>query len=131
MAKRIDEQVGARAVRLVTEHQDEYPTQLGVSRESMRRWVARAQVDAGSHQGRTSEELAEIKELRAKVRRLESDNEVLKAATAFFADNGVHYYSSILANHRPFPSFPFSDQYTISVSGLHSSSVYRPNLVSA
>jgi transposase-like protein len=95
MPKKIDEQVRARAVRLVTEHQEEYPTetaameavakQLGVSRESVRRWVAQAQVDAGTREGRTSAELAEIKELRAKVRRLESDNEILKAATVFFA----------------------------------------------
>jgi len=95
MPKRIDEQVKARAVRLVTEHLEEYPTetaalaavaaQLGVSRESVRRWVAQAQVDAGTRDGRTSDELAEIKELRARVRRLESDNAILKAATVFFA----------------------------------------------
>jgi len=95
MPKRIDEQVKARVVRLVTEHLDEYPTataamtavaaQEGVARESVRRWVAQAQVDAGTRQGRTSAELAEIKDLKAKVRRLESDNAILKAATVFFA----------------------------------------------
>jgi len=95
MPKRIDEQVKARAVRLVTDHLAEYPTetaalaavaaQLGVSRESVRRWVAQAHVDAGTREGRTSDELAEIKELKAKVRRLESDNAILKAATVFFA----------------------------------------------
>ena len=93
--KRIDEEVKARAVRLVLEHGGEYPTmtaatvavarQLGVARESVRRWVAQAQVDAGDRQGRTSSELAEIKELKARVRRLESDNAILKAATVFFA----------------------------------------------
>ncbi|WP_158292985.1 MULTISPECIES: hypothetical protein [Kribbella] len=45
----------------------------------------RAQVDAGDRQGATTEELAEIRELKAKVRRLESDNAILKAATVFFA----------------------------------------------
>lgn len=95
MPKRIDEEVKARAVRLVLEHAGEYPTttaavvavakQLGVARESVRRWTAQAQVDAGDRQGRTSSELAEIKELRARVRRLESDNAILKAATVFFA----------------------------------------------
>ena len=37
------------------------------------------------HQGATSEELAEIKELKAKVRRLEEDNEILRRASIFFA----------------------------------------------
>ncbi len=51
----------------------------------MRRWVVQAQVDGGQRQGATSEELAEIKTLKAKVRRLEEDNAILKAATVFFA----------------------------------------------
>ena len=93
--KRIDGEVKARAVRLVLEHAGEYPTttaatvavvkQLGVARESVRRWVVQAQVDAGGRGGRTSEELAEIKELKAKVRRLEEDNEILRRASIFFA----------------------------------------------
>lgn len=94
MPKKIDEQLKVRAVRLVTEHRQEYPTltaaceavarQVGVGKESVRRWVRQAEVDAGDREGRTSEELAEIKELKAKVRRLEADNEILKAATVFF-----------------------------------------------
>lgn len=94
MPKKIDEQLKTRAVRLVTEHRREYPTltaaceavarQVGVGKESVRRWVRQAEVDAGDREGRTSEELAEIKELKAKVRRLEADNEILKAATVFF-----------------------------------------------
>jgi len=94
MPKKIDEQLKVRAVRLVTEHSQEYPTltaaceavarQVGVGKESVRRWVRQAEVDAGDREGRTSEELAEIKELKAKVRRLEADNEILKAATVFF-----------------------------------------------
>ena len=96
MPKKIDEQLKARAVRLVTEHQQEYPTQtaaceavarqVGVGKESVRRWVRQAEIDTGDRQGRTSQELAEIKELKAKVRRLEADNEILKAATVFFAE---------------------------------------------
>jgi transposase len=80
---------------LVNEHLSEYPSltaaaeavakQVGVAKESVRRWVLQAQVDAGDRDGRTSEELAEIKALKAKVRRLEDDNAILKAATVFFA----------------------------------------------
>ena len=95
MPKKIDAQLKARAVRLVTEHQQEYPSltaaceavarQMGVGQESVRRWVRQGEVDAGTREGRTSEELAEIRELKARVRRLESDNEILKAATVSFA----------------------------------------------
>lgn len=94
MPKKIDEELKARAVRLVTEHQGEYSSltaasavvakQLGVGKESVRRWVLQAQVDGGDRDGLSSAELAEIKALKAKVRRLEEDNAILKAATVFF-----------------------------------------------
>jgi transposase len=94
MPKRIDQELKARAVRLVTEHLGEYPSvtaasaavakQLGVGQESVRRWVVQSQVDGGQRQGATSEELAEIRTLKAKVRRLEEDNAILKSATVFF-----------------------------------------------
>ena len=59
--------------------------QLGVGKESVRRWAIQAEVDGGRRQGPTTEELAEIKSLKAKVRRLEEDNAILKSATVFFA----------------------------------------------
>ncbi|AXH97987.1 IS3 family transposase [Ornithinimicrobium avium] len=93
MPKKIDPELKARAVRLVTEHLSEYPSltaasaavakQLGVGRESVRRWVIQAQVDAGGRDGVTSEELEQIKSLKSRVRRLEEDNAILKAATGF------------------------------------------------
>ena len=95
MPKKIDEELKARAVRLVQDHLGEYSSvtaasaavakQVGVGKESVRRWVIQAQVDGGQRQGATSEELAEIKALKAKVRRLEEDNAILKSATVFFA----------------------------------------------
>lgn len=94
MPKKIDEELKARAVRLVTEHRGEYQNltaasfavakQLGVSRESVRRWVAQADIDAGGRPGVTSEELEEIKRLKTEVRRLREDVAILKAATSFF-----------------------------------------------
>ena len=56
-----------------------------MTRESVRRWVAQAEVDDGARPGTTSEESAEIKRLKAENRRLREDNEILKAATVFFA----------------------------------------------
>ena len=56
-----------------------------MGKESVRRWVIQAQVDGGQRQGATTEEMAEIKALKAKVRRLEEDNAILKSATVFFA----------------------------------------------
>ena len=95
MPKKIDPELKARAVRLVNEHLGEYPSltaaaavvakQLGVGKESVRRWVIQSQIDDGQRHGATSEELAEVKRLKAKVRRLEEDNAILKAATVFFA----------------------------------------------
>jgi transposase-like protein len=93
--KKIDPKVKERCVRLVLDHLQEYPTltaaaeavarREGVGKESVRRWVIQAQIDGGRRQGATSEELAEIKELKAKVRRLEEDNEILRRASIFFA----------------------------------------------
>ena len=95
MPKKIDPMVKERCVRLVLDHLQEYPTltaaaaavarREGVGKESVRRWVLQAQIDGGQRQGATSEELAEIKALKAKVRRLEEDNEILRRASIFFA----------------------------------------------
>lgn len=95
MPKRIDAELKARAVRLVSEHQQEYPSltaaaaavarQLGVGKESVRRWVLQAKVDSGERPGMTSQEHEEIKRLKAENRRLREDVAILRAATSFFA----------------------------------------------
>ncbi len=95
MPKKIDEELRARAVRLVMEHRSEYPTltaavqavakQVGVGKESVRRWVAQAEIDTGARPGTTTKESAEVKRLKAENRQLREDVAILKAATTFFA----------------------------------------------
>ena len=70
MPKQIDDAIKERAVRLVTGHRAEYSSlaaacravagQVGVGKESVRRWVRPAEIDAGDADGRTTDELAEI-----------------------------------------------------------------------
>jgi|SRR6478752_5007530 transposase len=85
-----------RAVRMVAEVQGEYPSQwaaigavaekLGIgSTETLRKWVRRAEVDAGQRPGLTSEEHTEIKRLKRENAELRRANEILKAASSFFA----------------------------------------------
>jgi transposase len=95
MANRYDENTKARAVRLVREHAGDYETEwaamkaisarLGMSAETLRRWVRQAEVDAGEAPGVTTDAAREIRELRRKCRELEATIEILKAATDFFA----------------------------------------------
>ena len=59
---------------------------LGIgTAETLRKWVRQGQVDAGSRPGVTSEESAELKRLRRENAELRRANEILKAASAFFA----------------------------------------------
>lgn len=95
MPSKYDEQTKAKAVRLVTEHVQDYDSEwaaitavagrLGMTPETLRRWVRQAQVDSGSADGVTSESAREIRELKRKNAELERTVEILKAATSFFA----------------------------------------------
>ena len=95
MPKTYDPEFKARAVRLVRDHLADYGSvtaasfavgaQLGVSRETLRRWVVQAQVDGGIRPGVTTTEAEEIRRLKAEVKRLREAKEILKAASIFFA----------------------------------------------
>lgn len=88
-------EIRERAVRLVLEHQGEYPSQwaaissiatkCGMTPETLRKWVRRAEVDGGARPGLTSDERQRLAELERENRELRRANEILKAASAFFA----------------------------------------------
>jgi transposase len=59
--------------------------QLGVHPEALRGWVKRAEVDAGTRPGTTTNDQRRIVELEREVRELRRANEILKAASAYFA----------------------------------------------
>ena len=84
-----------RGVRLFKEHRAEYPSdnaayraiapKLGCSPDSLRVWCQRAERDVGERPGLTSAEKGRIKELEREVRELRTANEILKKASAYFA----------------------------------------------
>ena len=85
-----------RAVRMVAQVRPDYPSdwpaicavaeKLGIgTAETLRKWVRQAEVDAGQRPGATSEESAEIRRLKRENAELRRANEILKAASAFFA----------------------------------------------
>jgi transposase-like protein len=93
-SKRYPVEVRERAVHMVLEHQDEYDSQwaaissiatkLGITPETIRNWVRRAEIDEGQRPGLTTNERERLKELEKENRELRRANEILKAAAAFF-----------------------------------------------
>jgi len=88
-------EVRERAVRMVQEHRGEYPSlwaavesiapKIGCVPQTLLEWVKRAEVDAGARPGTTTAELQRIKELERENKELRRANEILKTASAFFA----------------------------------------------
>jgi transposase len=86
-----------RAQRLVHETREQEPglslnaavlrigPRVGVNPDTLRTWCKQADIDAGRRPGTTSDDAAEIKKLQAEVRELKRANEILLAASSFFA----------------------------------------------
>ena len=88
-------EVRERAVRLVSEHQGEYGSQweamcsimakFGCTAETLRRWVRQAGRDSGARPGMTSDDRGRVRALEREVRELRQANEILRKASAYFA----------------------------------------------
>jgi transposase len=88
-------EVRERAVRLVQQHRGEYPSlwaaiesiapKIGCVPQTLNEWVRRHEVDTGMRDGVTSDERERIKTLEREVKELRRANEILKLASAFFA----------------------------------------------
>jgi len=84
-----------RAVRMVFDAKDQYPSQwaaiesiaakIGCKGETLRKWVRQGERDSGVRAGPTTAEQQRIKELEREVRELRKTNEILKLASAYFA----------------------------------------------
>jgi transposase len=88
-------EVRERAVRMVREHQGEHESQwaainsiaakIGCTAETLRRWLRQAERDCGEREGQTRSERERIKALEREVRELRQANEILRKASAYFA----------------------------------------------
>lgn len=88
-------EVRERAVRMVLEHQGEYASQwaamssiaakIGCTAETLRKWVRQAERDQGLRPGTTTEDRERIKALERENRELRQANEILRKASAYFA----------------------------------------------
>ena len=93
--KRYSPEVRERAVRLVFEHESEYESQwaaigsvaskIGCTPETLRKWVRQAERDQGRRDGMTTGDRERLKELERENRELKRANEILRTASAYFA----------------------------------------------
>jgi len=92
---RYSPEVRERSVRMVLEHQGEHGSQwaaigsiaskIGCTAETLRKWVRQVERDSGRRPGLTTDERQRLKDLEREVRELKRANEILRKASAFFA----------------------------------------------
>jgi transposase len=93
--RKYPEELRERAVKMVFEVRDRegkgrgeiarVGRQLGIHPEALRTWIRQAEIDGGRRPGTTTEDSRRIVELEREVRELRRANEILKAASAYFA----------------------------------------------
>jgi transposase len=94
-SKQFSPEVRERAVRMVQEHRGEYPSlwaavesiapKIGCVPQTLLTWVQRHEIDAGVRDGVTTADAKRMKELERENKELRRANEILKLASAFFA----------------------------------------------
>jgi transposase-like protein len=94
-ATKYSPEVRERAVRMVREHQDEHESEwaaivsiagkIGCTAETLRRWIRQAEQDNGQREGLTTVERERLKALERENRELRQANEILRKASAYFA----------------------------------------------
>ena len=92
---RYSKEVKERAVRMVFEHQGEHESQwaaissiatkIGCTSETLRKWVRQAEINQGIRNGLTTSEREKLKQLERENRELKRANEILRKASAYFA----------------------------------------------
>ena len=92
---RYSPEVRERAVRMLHDQEPSHPSRwaalksiakkIGCTPETLRKWVERAEIDGGQRAGRTTSELEELKALKRENRELKRANEILRTASAYFA----------------------------------------------
>ena len=95
--RKYPQELRERALRLVHEAREQEPEltlnaavkriggRVGVNADTLRGWVKQADIDAGRREGTTTDDGKKIKELELEVRELKRANEILLAASSFFA----------------------------------------------
>ena len=94
-SKKFSPEIRERGVRMVQAHRGEYPSlwaaiesiapKIGCVPQTLLEWVKRTEMDAGSRSGTTTTEMQRIKDLERENKELRRANEILRTASAFFA----------------------------------------------
>ena len=96
--EQVSPEVRARAVRMILDHEGDYPSRwsavvsvadkIGCAPQTLHDWVQKAEVDSGKRAGVPSETADKLKALEREVRELRQANEILRKASAYFAQAG-------------------------------------------